>query len=425
MTSAQRLDWNRSLVVAEVASEIWKYLTPSVKAEPQQLLEAAALLQMPFEQLLTYARVHFLLSKEAALLVSGLPRLVRRLTTTTAHEEERSSERIRGAIRWSATISSRLASGNPIEYVTAPSRRAYQTPENELLVQVLDSILRLSRESGWNRYGHVTEAGVTIAGLIAEVQRWSAHRPLPDIDRRPITPRTVSRVRQGRHRRNYQAVLNAYLRYQEMVGRLDPVSIRSAVEAHALVVVRDPVLFELLTLFRVIEVLRVQGWVIEPLHVVTGSVRLRGTRADETLTLYYQAVPEALAGQANPYKAVQRHHNIANAKLLMPDLIIKHRRSDRSARWWLLECKMGTKRSAEASARVALRDLFAYRRAFAPTLDAGSDCAYGLGVVWGEGMRPRRGHEALLCTIDALEEAIEMMLQPSSPDRSHQERSDI
>ena len=79
-------------------------------------------------------RLQFLVSDESGALLQQLPFLVRRLATTTASEEEWSAERIRGAIQWGRTIGVRQATGIPHMYVTSPARRAYQTPENELLV---------------------------------------------------------------------------------------------------------------------------------------------------------------------------------------------------------------------------------------------------------------------------------------------------
>ncbi len=69
-----------------------------------------------------------------------MPLLIRRLTTTTNTEVEISAERIRGAIRWSETFAQRAATGLPHVFVTAPTRRAFDTPENQTLAFALHAI---------------------------------------------------------------------------------------------------------------------------------------------------------------------------------------------------------------------------------------------------------------------------------------------
>ena len=88
---------------------------------------------------------------ELGALLAQLRFLARRLATTTATKEEWSAERIRGALQWGRTIGVRQATGIPHMYVTAPARRAFQTAENELLVTVLDAVIALGRETGWQR----------------------------------------------------------------------------------------------------------------------------------------------------------------------------------------------------------------------------------------------------------------------------------
>src|SRR5262249_11363897 len=153
-------------------------------------------------------------------LVRQLPFLVRRLSTTTATEEERSPERIRGAIQWGQTLSARHATGIPHMYVTSPARRAYQTPENELLVLVLDAVVRLGKQTGWYR-SESADVGRLVSSRVAEAERWLQMRALLEVERRPITPTKLARVRSGRHRRRYHAAVAAYDRYCPLAQRLD------------------------------------------------------------------------------------------------------------------------------------------------------------------------------------------------------------
>ena len=77
----------------------------------------------------------------------SLPQLMRKLATASDHEEELSTQRIRGQVDWSRTLALRSTAGASDLYVTAPPRRVYQTPENELLVHVLDAIVQGSQRT--------------------------------------------------------------------------------------------------------------------------------------------------------------------------------------------------------------------------------------------------------------------------------------
>ena len=63
----------------------------------------------------------------------------------------------------------------------------------------------------------------------------------------------------------------------------------------------------------------------------------------------------------------------------------------------------GLAREVQESARDALQNLLAYRRAFDRVLSS-QDGTYGLGIAWGEELAPRDS-EAMLCTPDTLGES--------------------
>ena len=104
------------------------------------------------------AQLQFILSEPVGRLLEQMPLLIRRLTTTTNTEVEISAQRIRGAIRWSETFAQRAATGLPHVFVTAPTRRAFDTPENR------DPGLRAARDrrirtSHWLGQGVNSRAG--------------------------------------------------------------------------------------------------------------------------------------------------------------------------------------------------------------------------------------------------------------------------
>src|SRR5262249_34161324 len=153
------------------------------------LVVAAAMLGWPDGDVTELAALQFLLSAEVRDFVHQLPELARRLSTTSVHDEERGTERIRGAINWGQTMSARLANGDPRLHVTTRFERAYQPPENELLVHVLDAMVRLGTAPGWAKPHLRSEPATTIRDHLTEAKRWQNTSMLTPIKRVPPTPR--------------------------------------------------------------------------------------------------------------------------------------------------------------------------------------------------------------------------------------------
>jgi hypothetical protein len=383
-----------------VRSNLWRYLTQAATVD-EQLLEAAALLRMQPSDLRAIGGLQFLTSDELGALLEQLPFLLRRLATTTALEEEWSPDRIRGAIQWSRTLSARYATGIPHLYVTSPSRRAFQTPENELLVFVLDETVRLGRLSGWHRSTSEV-AGRLVSGRVAQAERWQTVRMLGQVERRPITPRLLARVRSGRARRRYKAVLDAYDRYRELVGILDRAAIRRAVEQHGLATRDDPTLFELVCTFDVLNILKSLGWNLDRLGLFRGALKLKGARDDESIEVAYQHTPARLS-RGSIYRTTQKVHEIVPGEL-RPDLVIRRWAPGQSDEWLVVEVKGGAK-DVDRYARAAAYDLLAYRTAFDNVLTTNRK-PYGLGIAWGAGLEPAPGEPIMLCTPDTLPDAL-------------------
>jgi hypothetical protein len=397
------LAWRRNDLIERVRQDLWRYLTPAADIETEAL-HAAALLQMRPSELRTLGAIQFLISRELGLLLDYMPFLLRLLATTTAYEEEVSAERIGGAIQWGRTVGLRCASGAPHLYVTAPSRRAYQTPENELLVFLLDQAVILGRLVGWHRSSSEV-VGRLINHRVIAAERWSQSRMLLEIERRPIHARALARIRSGRFRRRYQPVWDAWERYTALVGRLDRASIRHAIETYGLVTRSNPTLFELYCTFETLRALEKLGWRIERLGLVAGSLALRARRRGEVLDIVYQATPKHL-GATSRYRRVQQTHAISPGGL-RPDLVLR-RSGSGPARWLLVEVKGGERRTIEDSARAALRDLLAYRAAFTDAL-ADGPTPYGLGIAWGAELEPSIEDDVMLCSPELIGQALEVV----------------
>ncbi len=406
--------WDRSAVILHLRDDIWRYVTQASEqyrpgrgsSGDELLLRAAALLQMSATEVRFLAQLDFILSEPVRELLEQMPSLIRRLTPTTASETEVSSQRIRGSIRWSETYAQRAATGAPNLFVTTPTRRAFNTPENQVLAFALFAIAEFGKRTGWHR-GASTGPARDIHDRVAEATRWLQARQFGGVSKLPPTPTTMTRVRTGRARLRYRKALEVVELYQRYIARLDRDAIRDAVEHRALIASRDSVLLELHCAFDTIKALRRLGWEAPPTGILWPPVIFRGRRDGTTLEVGYQSTPSALSA-GSPYRAVQFAHGFPHTGNLRPDLVIKTT-NDGTTRWLLIEVKGGSKRTVADSARAATLDLFGYRRAFAPVLDQ-QDEAYGLGYVWGEGLRPSLESDVTLCTPDTLPDALSALI---------------
>jgi hypothetical protein len=399
------LAWDRGARIAEVKDRIWSYVSPASRHELPGLLVAAALLKWPEADALRIGELQFLLSDEVGDLLGAMPQLVRRLATASAHEERWATDRLHGPVQWNRTLSLRAATGSPLLFVTAPAERVYQTPENQLLVHVLDAIVRTATSSGWAERLTPQRPGRTVRERLSEAARWQQSRMLQEIDRASPTQRSLARIRSGRRSHRYSTVLAAYDKLVSLVEHLDREAIRQAIEQTALVTADEATLFELLTTFRLVDALRENGWQVRPFHLFDGRVQTNGQRQDgRQIDLWYQSTPPALAAGSH-YRQILASHSFPHRHELRPDVILRWTDPGHQLRWLIVECKLSQTGGAGHAARQSLADLLSYRRSFDPVLKAAGH-PYGLGVAWGAGLSPADDAEVALCTPDTISEAI-------------------
>ncbi len=406
----KNLPWSRGDAIARLRRDVWRYVTKASKTDDDIPLMAGALLQMPADQVRYLAQLQFILSDAVERLLHEMPTLIRRLTTTTETEVEASAERIRGPIRWGETYARRGASGRNLVFVTAPTRRAFDTPENLVLAFALRAIAEFGARTGWHT---LTVAGPAqeIRRRVSEATRWRQARSLAGLDPAPPPPTVLSRVRGGRHRRRYKPALDVVDLYARFIARLDRSALRDAVEQRALLASRDDVLLELECVFGTIRALREQGWQAPPDALLRPPLVFRGRRAGDEVELFYQHAPLALRNGSH-YETIQRAHDFAGTGVLRPDLVLRLRQGS-TTRWLLFEVKGGIGRVADY-ARDATLDLLAYRRDFDLAL-AGQAGPYGIGYAWGAGLTPSADSEIALCTPDTLSDALELLLPSAAP----------
>jgi hypothetical protein len=400
------LTWDRTEAIRRLRRDIWRYVTQASTTEEEILVWAAALLQMPSAEVRYLSQLQFILSEPVGRLLEQMPLLVRRLTTTANTEVEISAQRIRGAIRWSETFAQRAATGLPHVFVTAPTRRASDTPENQTLAFALHAIEEFGRRTGWHE-SSIPGPAQLVAARVAEATRWRQARSLIEVPAHPPTQMTLARVRASRSRVRYQAALEVVDLYQRYIARLDRTAIRDAIEHNALVASRDSVLLEVQCAFDTIRAVRRLGWTTTPIGLLQPPHILQAHKQRRQLDLYYQRAPTALSS-GSLYREIQKAHSFAPTSGLIPDLVVRLRSAD-VTRWLLIEVKGGPKRGVADNARAAALDLLAYRRAYAPVLDQ-QDGPYGLAYAWGHGLEPTTDAEITVCTPDTLDAALAAIL---------------
>jgi hypothetical protein len=316
---------------------------------------------------------------------------------------EISHDRIRGPVDWPATQRRRLLTREP-HHVTRPRRRDVDVQPSRALALLLTEIRDLAQTfSGWR--GDLRDGGIAarISEVGARAAALAAHRALRDVTPAPLTPRELVALQGPRLRQRFSAAVAAHLAHQRLVSQVDKGAIRDSVERFGLVASSDGTLFEIAVLFTLRTHLQEQGFVLDPLRLFRGSLRFVGVRDRERVTGIYQSTPRAWR-EGSRYRAAQAAHGLPAVHDLRPDVVLRVESPGTAPRWLAIEAKTtsGTV-SVPHLARRAIVDLLAYRAAFASVL--AEQQAWGLGVVWGEGLEAA-DHPVGVCTRDGLGEAL-------------------
>jgi hypothetical protein len=191
------------------------------------------------------------------------------------------------------------------------------------------------------------------------------------------------------------------LLHQQVIRRLDANFLRRVIEEHALVASKDHVLLELLCAFEIERFFAANGWKLSYPGLVAGGAFFRAARASSRIDVFFQHAPSQLT-RGSHYREVQRNHDFTHIGGAIPDLVLRIS-TPSGARWLLVEVK-GVERHVAKSARAAVNDLLAYRRAFDKALQGTP--VYGLGIAWGAQLIPNVESEICLCTPDTIAAAL-------------------
>jgi hypothetical protein len=186
---------------AEAAAALWSRL-----ARPFSLIEVVdALLGLSTEVVQQLAGVTVAVCDEAADLLADAPVLVRSLTTSVASVSLRTRGEVRGPVLWSETVSARAATAGDTDlFVCKSPQRDYDTPENQVLVRALKSIVDAGNAVelvGAHEYDDNT---LRLARDRArEARRFLDHPALARVSRDQVKERTLKRAKNGKKGHRY------------------------------------------------------------------------------------------------------------------------------------------------------------------------------------------------------------------------------
>lgn len=170
-------------------------------------------------------------SPAAAALLDEMGTRVATLGSTLVTTPQRCVGSVRGPILWAATVSARSsAAGSHEVVVCATTRRSFDTPENRLLVAVLERLARARHviESSSGDLGIDRTESARILEVARRAQVWRRHPRLADLRGARPTARELAGLRTGRHRDRVEALLTLHRRSSCPAPDADPLGLVDA-----------------------------------------------------------------------------------------------------------------------------------------------------------------------------------------------------
>lgn len=181
--------------VRDALDFLWSRLARPLNIAPA----IGALVGLPQSVTRQFVGVTIATGAPADALLAQMPKLLRSLSISTVNTAVRCVGEIRGPVLWSETMAARSATaGDAGIFICSTPARAYDTPDNQVLVAALDVIRRagveVERVSSRDTDGDLLRRARTNS---ARALRYLDHRSLASIDRRKPQRRTIQRARAG------------------------------------------------------------------------------------------------------------------------------------------------------------------------------------------------------------------------------------
>ena len=202
--------------------------------------------------------------REAEALLAATPKTIRSLSISMSNQAEECRGELRGPVLWSETFSCRSSSaGRNDVYVCAAPSRAYDIPENRVLVAALLSVRDAGRSVdsiSARSYDDDTLRKARYNGQRAS--RLLEHRALSSVARHRPSPREIRRARSGNRRSTYTPALTMLARAVDPLEADDilPFCDRRTRAQHAVLV-------------SLVRALGRRGLTVEPFRAVAGTLQ--------------------------------------------------------------------------------------------------------------------------------------------------------
>lgn len=159
-------------------------------------------------------------SAEAENLLATMPSVLRGLSITTVQSAVRCQGEVRGPVLWSETMSARSGTAGATDvFVCLTASRAYDTPQNRVLVAALDAVRKASDAADpVARQAYNDEVLLRARVNGTEARHYLEHRTMKGVNRKRIDGRTISKTRSGTRNSNYEPALALLERAKNPVG---------------------------------------------------------------------------------------------------------------------------------------------------------------------------------------------------------------
>jgi hypothetical protein len=200
---------------------------------------------------------------EARHLLSTTPHTIRSLSIAMSASPEECRGGLRGPVLWSETLSARSSSpGRHDVYICSAPSRAYDIPENRVLVAALVSLRDAGRSVdsiSARSYDDDTLRQARFNGLRAI--RYLEHRALSGVTRHRPSPREMRRARSGNRRTTYGPALAMLAKAADPLTADDilPFCDRRTRAQHAVLVA-------------LVRALEARGFTVDPFRAVAGTL---------------------------------------------------------------------------------------------------------------------------------------------------------
>jgi hypothetical protein len=189
----------------EATERLWRRRALGAPALPY----ASALIGIDQHELRSAVALSLAVSDEARELLDGMELRVRTLTTGVHTDAERCVNSVRGPVLWAETITARAnALGNDDVFVCQTSTRSFDTVENRVLVDALETLAGAARALDTGAGSKLDPDSVArVREVAAEAASWRQHPRLAGVRGGRLRPRDRARLRGGHRLARLAAVM--------------------------------------------------------------------------------------------------------------------------------------------------------------------------------------------------------------------------